>query len=95
MIQFEACNDCDGSCIGSQSCAQSDVLGTLGSEFYYVCRSCKKNGCIMTKDEFEKLPEECIERISEAERRIIEFENEVFKPMSRSLLDSSTVETRN
>jgi|GEM_PF-1611490 len=78
MKMFTACKDCDGSCLGCHSCAQSELLGTIGSEYHYVCRACQKTGCIMTKDEFDNLSTDCIQRQAEAEKRLLEFEKALF-----------------
>lgn len=66
----EACKDCDGSCLGSASCAPEG--------YAYVCRACQKEGCLLTKEEWENLPEHCKQRREEAEERLIEFEERMF-----------------
>lgn len=78
MKIFVHCKDCDGSCLGCHSCAQSELLGTLGSEYFYVCRACEKTGCIMTKEEFDNLSIDCIQKQADAEKRLLDIEKEMF-----------------
>lgn len=70
MTLHEACKDCDGSCLGSSTCAPEG--------YAYVCRACQVEGCLLTKEEWKNLSERCRKNRKEAEERLIEFERVVF-----------------
>jgi hypothetical protein len=68
-MKNENCLDCDGSGVGSVSCAPDG---------YAVCRACEKLGCLITIEEYNNPNEYCKQKREEAIQAIIEFEKEMF-----------------
>jgi hypothetical protein len=68
-MKFKNCLNCDGSCIGSISCA---------SEGYAICRACEKLGCLITIEDYNNPTEYCKQKREDAIQAILEFEREMF-----------------